>query len=298
MGPTLSAAVTAERELDLRVARMDHAQARLRVIGARVVEGVEQRIVIGRAGRRPVEAVAQEGFDRGFGGGQTRHGDGLRLPIKARPVRLILFALFLVGAVALAGTLLAWLAERRLDRMAEAWSFADVARVPSVDVALVLGTAPIGPEGGPNRYFVYRLDAAAALWKAGKAKYFIVSGSGQEPTAMRAGLVERGVPAEAIYLDPAGYRTWDSVLRARDVYGQKRIVIVSQRFHLDRALFLAREAGVEAWGLEARDVDTPYSVFTELRRFPSALRAYYDIWTDAKARESGKKIAIGVDPPS
>jgi SanA protein len=298
MGPTLSPAGAADRELDLRVARMDHAQAPLRVIGARVVEGVEQRIVIGRAGRRPVEAVAQEGFDRGFGDGQTRHGDGLRLPIKARPVRLILFALFLVGAVALAGTLLAWLAERRLDRMAEAWSFADVARVPSVDVALVLGTAPIGPEGGPNRYFVYRLDAAAALWKAGKAKYFIVSGSGQEPTAMRAGLVERGVPAEAIYLDPAGYRTWDSVLRARDVYGQKRIVIVSQRFHLDRALFLAREAGIEAWGLEARDVDTPYSVFTELRRFPSALRAYYDIWTGAKARERGKKIFIGVDPPS
>jgi len=218
--------------------------------------------------------------------------------IKARRMRLILFALFVVGAVALAGTLLAWLAERRLDRMAEAWSFTDAAKVPSVDVALVLGTAPIGPEGGPNRYFVYRLDAAAALWKAGKVKYFIVSGSGQEPTAMRAGLIERGVPAEAIYRDPAGYRTWDSVLRARDIYGQKRLVIVSQPFHLDRALFLAREAGLEAWGLEARDVDTPYSVFTELRRFPSALRAYYDVWTGAKVREGGQKITMGVDPPS
>ena len=275
---------------------MDHAPP----IG-RVVEGVEQRIVkqAGQGVDR-VEAGTQEGFDRGFGGGQTRYHDGFQgpfAPIEARRMRLILFALFLVGAVALAGTLLAWLAERRLDRMAEAWSFADVARVPSVDVALVLGTAPIGPEGGPNRYFVYRLDAAAALWKAGKAKYFIVSGSGQEPTAMRAGLIERGVPAEAIYRDPAGYRTWDSVLRARDIYGQKRIMIVSQRFHLDRALFLAREAGIEAWGLEARDVDSPYSVFTELRRFPSALRAYYDVWTDAKARESGKKITIGVDPP-
>jgi SanA protein len=115
---------------------------------------------------------------------------------------------------------------------------------------------------------------------------------------MRAGLIERGVPAEAIYLDPAGYRTWDSVLRARDVFGQKRMVIVSQRFHLDRALFLARRAGIEAWGLEARDVDSPYSVFTELRRFPSALRAYYDVWTDAKARDGGRKVAIGVDPPS
>jgi SanA protein len=220
------------------------------------------------------------------------------VPIKARRMRLILFALFLVGAVALAGTLLAWLAERSLDRMAEAWSFTDAAKVPSVDVALVLGTAPIGPEGGPNRYFVYRLDAAAALWKAGKVKYFIVSGSGQEPTAMRAGLIERGVPAEAIYRDPAGYRTWDSVLRARDIYGQKRLVIVSQPFHLDRALFLAREAGLEAWGLEARDVDTPYSVFTELRRYPSALRAYYDVWTGAKVGERGQKITMGVDPPS
>ena len=133
--------------------------------------------------------------------------------------------------------------------MAEAWSFSDIAKLPSVDVALVLGTAPIGPEGGPNRYFVYRLDAAAALWKAGKAKYFIVSGSGEEPAAMRAGLIERGVPAEAIYRDPAGYRTWDSVLRARDVYGQKRIVIVSQRFHLDRALFspAARASRPGAW---------------------------------------------------
>jgi SanA protein len=220
------------------------------------------------------------------------------VPIKARCMRLILFALFLLGGAALAATLLAWFAERRLDRMAEVWSFSDIAQVPSVEVALVLGTAPIGPEGGPNRYFVYRLDAAAALWKAGKVKYFIVSGSGEEPTAMRTGLIERGVPAEVIYRDPAGYRTWDSVLRARDVYGQKRIVIVSQRFHLDRALFLARREGFEAWGLEARDVEGPYSIFTELRRYPSALRAYYDVWTAAPAREGGKKIIIGVDPPS
>jgi SanA protein len=244
--------------------------------------------------------MVEEGFDRGFGGGQTRHVVDVQTPpdtIKARGVRLILFALLLAGAVALVVALLAWLAERRLDQMAEAASFSDVAKMPAAEVALVLGTAPIGPEGGPNRYFVYRLDAAAALWKAGKVKYLIASGSGEEPAAMRAGLVERGVPADSIYRDPAGYRTWDSVLRARDVYGQKRLVVVSQRFHLDRALFVARREGIEAWGLEARDVDTPYSVFTELRRYPSALRAFYDVWTAAKAREVGKKIAIGVDPP-
>ena len=213
-------------------------------------------------------------------------------------MRLILFALFALGALALVVVLLAWLAERRLDRTAEARSFGDVARLPNVDVALVLGTAPIGPEGGPNVYFVRRLDAAAALWKAGKVKYFIVSGSTDEPAAMRAGLVERGVTAAAIYGDPMGYRTWDSVLRARDVFGQKRLIVVSQRFHLSRALFLARHAGVEAWGFEARDVVSPYSIFTELRRFPSALRAYLDIWTGAPARDSGPPVKIGIDPPS
>ena len=212
-------------------------------------------------------------------------------------MRLILFALFLVGAVALAAVLLAWLAERRLDQTAEERLFNDAARLPDVDVALVLGTAPIGPEGGPNVYFVHRLDAAAALWKAGKVKYFIVSGSTDEPAAMRAGLVERGVPAAAIYLDPAGYRTWDSVLRARDVYGQTRLVIVSQRFHLSRALFLARRAGLEAWGFEARDVDHAYSIFTELRRYPSALRAWYDVWAGAPPRTGETPVKVGVDPP-
>jgi SanA protein len=220
------------------------------------------------------------------------------VPIKARGMRLILFAFFVMGGAALGVALLAWLAEHRLNQTAEARSFADVAKVPAVETALVLGTAPIGPEGGPNRYFVYRLDAAVALWKAGKVRYFILSGSDEEPTAMRAGLIERGVPADRIYRDPAGYRTWDSVLRARDIYGQKRIVIVSQRFHLDRALFIARHEGIEAWGLEARDVEAPYSVFTELRRYPSALRAYYDVWTDAPSRAGGRQVAIGVDPPN
>jgi SanA protein len=244
--------------------------------------------------------MAQEGFDRGFGRTEARHGADLPArpdAIKAAGVRLILFALLGAGAVALAVSLLAWLAERQLHRTAEAATVADPAKVPAVDVALVLGTAPIGPEGGPNRYFVYRLDAVAALWKQGKVKYIIVSGSGEEPAAMRAGLIERGVPREAIYADPAGYRTWDSVLRARDVYGQKRLVIVSQRFHLDRALFIARHEGIAAVGLAARDVDTPYSIFTELRRYPSALRAYCDAWIDAKPRDDAGQVAIGRDPP-
>ncbi len=215
-------------------------------------------------------------------------------------MRLMLCVLLCVVAVVLMAGALAWFAERRLDRAAEVKSFSEVGRVPAVDVALVLGTAPIGPEGGTNRYFVYRLDAAAALYKAGKAQYFIVSGTREgrydEPTAMRAGLIERGVPAEAIYRDFGGDRTLDSIVRARRVYGQTRLIIVSQRFHLARALFLALHEGIDARGFEARDVDQPYSIFTELRRYPSAMRAYWDVWNGMRAEEVGKPVRIGVDP--
>ena len=199
--------------------------------------------------------------------------------------RLILYALLAAGAAALILVLLAWAAERRLDRLSAPYITDDPARLPDVDFALVLGAAPIGPEGGPNRYLVYRLDAAAALWQAGKVKRLIVSGDKRppdydEPAAMEAGLIRRGVPASAIVRDELGVRTLASVQRAESEFGQKRMIIVSQRFHLSRAIFLAREHDIEAWGFEARDVTRAYSIFTELRRYPSALRAYFDVWAD------------------
>lgn len=218
-------------------------------------------------------------------------------------MRLTLFALFVVGALALAVVLLAWLAERRLEQLADPYLVDDPAKLPEVDVGLVLGAAPIGPEGGPNRYFEYRLDAAAALWRAGKVKYLLVSGDNSrsdydEPSAMRAGLIARGVPASAIYRDFAGVRTRDSMLRAKSVFGQQRLIVVSQGFHAARAIFLARGEGIEAWGLAARDVDRAYSIFTELRRYPSAVRAYLDVWLDTPPRHAGPSIAVGVDPPN
>ena len=199
--------------------------------------------------------------------------------------RLILYALLAAGAAALILVLLAWAAERRLDRLSAPYISDDPARLPDVEFALVLGAAPIGPEGGPNRYLVYRLDAAATLWQSGKVKKLLVSGDKRppdydEPAAMEAGLIRRGVPASAIVRDELGVRTLASIQRAETEFGQKRMIIVSQRFHLSRAIFLARERDIEAWGFEARDVARAYSILTELRRYPSALRAYVDVWAD------------------
>ncbi|HYD05597.1 MAG TPA: ElyC/SanA/YdcF family protein [Reyranella sp.] len=218
-------------------------------------------------------------------------------------MRVMLGLVLLGGALVLLLALAVWLADRGLERFAAPYLADDPTALPEVEVALVLGAAPIGPEGGPNRYFEYRLDAAAALWRAGKVKYLLVSGDNRradydEPSAMRAGLIGRGVPAAAIYRDFAGLRTRDSVLRARAVFGQQRLIVVSQGFHAARAVFLARREGIDAWGLEARDVARAYSIFTELRRYPSALRAYYDVWFGTPPRHAGPLIAIGVDPPN
>lgn len=251
-----------------------------------------------------IDAVMQEGLGRGFGGAQVAFSGSPSADRRAtEAMRLMLYAVLAGGALALAAVLVAWLAERRLQELSDPYMSNDQVRLPEIDVALVLGTAPIGPEGGPNRYFEYRLDAAAALWRAGKVKYLLVSGDNRkpdydEPTAMRAGLVARGVPVQAIYRDFAGVRTWDSVLRARTVFGQQRLMIVSQDFHAARAIFLARRNGIDAWGFEARDVKRAYSILTELRRYPSALRAWYDVWFDTPPRHAGPTVVIGTDPPN
>jgi SanA protein len=203
--------------------------------------------------------------------------------------------------LAVAGAALMWIAYRALDGYAAPFIASDPAKLPAVDVALVLGAAPIGPEGGPNVYLKHRLDAAAALWKAGKIKYVIASGNREgtydEPTPMREGLIARGVPASAIYRDFEGARTLDSVGRAKSIYGQTRLIIVSQRFHAARAIYLARKSGIEAWALEAPDVERAFRLWTELRPYPSALIAYGDVLLGTPPR-GGPKVAIGVDPPN
>ena len=125
--------------------------------------------------------------------------------------------------------------------------------VPHAPVALVLGCSETLPDGRSNLYFVRRMDAAAELFHAGTVGRLIVSGDNHvveydEPTAMKTALVERGVPEERIHCDYAGFRTFDSVVRAELVFGQRSFVVVSQRSHAERAVFLARSRGLEVSG--------------------------------------------------
>ena len=148
-----------------------------------------------------------------------------------------------------------------LRRWSRGAMYASVDAVPENEVGLVLGTNPFYG-GGENPFFEARMDAAAALWHAGKVRYLLLSGDHgrveyNEPAAMRRALYARGVPCEATVLDYAGFRTLDSMARARAVFGQRKVTIISQEFHNHRALFLARHFGIEAVAFNAPAVAGP-----------------------------------------
>ena len=187
------------------------------------------------------------------------------------------------------------------DAFADAYVPEDVNALPMADAAIVLGTAPYGIAGQRFRTLSRRLKAAYDLWSHGKARYLIVSGNRiddayDEPSRMREGLEALGVPPEFIYRDPLGTRTWESIIRARDIYGLKQVIVVSQRDHLARALLIARHLGLDAWGYAA-DGATYTHVRGNITGDLAILRAYYDLVFDRRVRR-GRKVTVGVDPPN
>ncbi|WP_442784949.1 SanA/YdcF family protein [Chryseobacterium sp. MYb264] len=158
--------------------------------------------------------------------------------------------------------------------LANAWVFAltdgrtytKISKIPPREVALVLGTSPKMKSGVSNPYFTKRMDATALLYHHGKIKKIIVSGEKSkgynEPAAMKNYLVyQEGVPEDIIVEDPKGFNTYKSILRCKDVYKEKNVIIVSQGFHNLRALLFARNNNMNALGFDAQDVTKPESYY-------------------------------------
>lgn len=172
--------------------------------------------------------------------------------------RSLLMALRIAGGILLALALLSAGAEWYIASASGGRIFQQAADVPVQAPALVLGCSPTF-KGSPNGYFYNRMDMAAELWKAGKATSFVVSGDNSshaynEPEWMKQALVQRGIPEERIVCDFAGLRTLDSVVRMKEIFGVSTIIIVSQAFHNERALAIARHEGMAAWAVSAPDV--------------------------------------------
>ncbi|MCP3784315.1 YdcF family protein [Micromonospora sp. A3M-1-15] len=164
---------------------------------------------------------------------------------------------------------------------AEGHLFAE-ADVPEAPVALVLGTK-VEADGTPSPFLAGRLEIAQRLYAAGKVRVILVSGDHMnydyaEPDAMRRWLVDRGVPAEKVVLDHAGFDTYDSCARARRVFGVERATVVTQSFHLPRAVALCRHLGVAANGVG-----------------DDTARRYADRWRVSATREYGACVKAAVD---
>jgi SanA protein len=213
-------------------------------------------------------------------------------------------AIFAVCSLA-AFSVLSWIGARTMiARAAKNKTYSDVAVVPFRRVGLVLGCPKRVLGGYSNPFFENRIAAAAELYHSGKVEYLIVSGDNHlhnydEPTDMKNALVEKGVPANCIYLDYAGLRTLDSVVRVKEIFGQDRVTIVSQHFHNERAIFLAEHHGIDAIGFDAADVSPEYAFKTLTREQFAKVKAVLDIYL---LREQphflGPKIAVGIPEQS
>lgn len=186
----------------------------------------------------------------------------------------------------------------RIDRYAKGRLYDTVSTVPHYHTALVLGTSPIGRSGGPNLYFLSRIDATVKLYEAGKIDRILVSGDNRkeeynEPEEMKKALVDKGIPEEVIFLDYAGFRTLDSVIRAKEVFGQSEFIVVSQKFHNERAVFIAGKKGITSVGYNAADVRCRYGLTTHVREWGARCKVFLDLLFGKKPHFLGDPIDIG-----
>lgn len=185
-----------------------------------------------------------------------------------------IFLLLLVAGI----VFIAW-ANYSIKKESEPFVSYNITDVPTAKTALLLGTGKTLSNGMPNAYFYNRIKAAADLYKNGKVQYIIVSGDNStkdynEPEDMQLALTQQGIPQEKIILDHAGFRTLDSVVRAKEIFGQSKLIIISQKFHNERAIFLAQKNGMQAFGYNAEDVNKYAGLKTNLREYLAKAKVY------------------------
>jgi len=173
----------------------------------------------------------------------------------------------------------------------------DIGKIPNNKVGLVLGTSKYFLTGEKNPYFKNRIIAATKMYESGKIKYIVLSGDNSEkyynePVTMKKELVKYGIPKNVIYLDYAGFRTWDSVLRCNIIFGQEEFTIISQKFHNARAVFIARKNGIKAIGFNADDISISRSLRTRVREIFARIKVFIDLSIGKDPRYLGDEIII------
>ena len=187
---------------------------------------------------------------------------------RSRIRKILLIACGGLVLCAMLGGLALLAADQRVERYADGRVYSDVETVPAREYGLVPGTSRLVHGKYLNTYFFNRIRAAVELYRAGKIRKIIVSGDNSrtdynETGDMERELIAEGVAPEDVLSDFAGFRTLDSVVRARNLFGANEITVISQRFHCERAIYLAARNGIDAVGFEADEV-APRSIRLKL----------------------------------
>tara|TARA_R110000823_G_scaffold141178_1_gene271111 strand:- start:146 stop:781 length:636 start_codon:yes stop_codon:yes gene_type:complete len=176
-------------------------------------------------------------------------------------------------------------------------TYSNINTIPPNRVGLVLGTSNRISNGSSNPYYTYRIDATVALFKAGKIKFILVSGDNgsiyyNEPNTIKKDLIKAGIPEEVIFLDYAGFRTLDSMVRAKFIFGLDNVTVISQKFHNERAIFIAEQKGLKAIGFNAQDLSTSQGFKVHFREYLARVKVFIDMILNTQPKFYGATIEI------
>ncbi|NJB70915.1 SanA protein [Saonia flava] len=189
------------------------------------------------------------------------------------------------------------LCDYAIENAAKGKTFSNVNDIKKNRVGLVLGTSKKLTTGQPNPYYTNRINATVELFKAGKIDYVLVSGDNgteyyNEPSTIKKNLVENGIPEEKIFLDFAGFRTLDSMVRAREIFGLDSVTVISQKFHNERAIYLAKKKGLTAIGYDAKAVGGSKGIKMKVRESLARVKVFIDLLFNTQPKFLGEKIEI------
>ena len=188
-------------------------------------------------------------------------------------------------------------ANRLVTHTAKSKIFESAENLPDAKVGLLLGTSKLLSSGYENLYFKYPIEATAALYQSGKISRIIVSGDNgnkdyDEASDMKYDLIAKGIDSNHIYMDYVGFRTFDSMKRLKEIFGQKKAIIISQKFHNERAIYIGEKLGMEVYGYNAKDVSKYYGLRTNVREYLARVKMLLDFLVVVEPKFLGEKVEV------
>jgi len=212
----------------------------------------------------------------------------VRKSVKILVTGLILTILVIVGV---------FIINNQVTNFAKGRTYYKTRHIPHRRVGLLLGTGRVVSTGQMNLYYLYRIRATVALFKAHKIDLILISGDNSrkdydEPSMMKTDLMAQGIPEERIHLDYAGFRTLDSMVRCKEIFGQNKVTVISQHYHNERAIYIAHKKGIDAIGFNAIDVGGSYGIKNHTREKLARVKMILDLLLNKQPKYLGEKIKI------